>query len=829
MTEENPILRTCTQHTDAKLSQVLTPFGGLGTGTVSLAGDGRLAEFQIRHRPDQDSIPGLSCLALRTRWEGGSDARLLEGPVRPPFHKHALRAGGSYHPGLGLGTAGLFGLPRCAHVSCRLGYPFMRVDLEDPACPVRIGLEAWNPLVPLDSVASSQPVLAMRVHVHNPTETLVHLDLAATLSNCFHQPSAGQPQHALHRQHDVSLLELRDPDLPADDPARGAIGWATTHAATSARACWPALPWMSAETRFWEQFLVTGSWEDDGLPGNPAKAVGSLYLHHSLDPGAHCVLPLWLLWRCPTASYRLGRSDAAGTARAGQVHTWPAPYAQRSRDLLDLAGQVAAADADRYAATTRFRAALEALDADAAVIDALGSTLTALRSPTTIALPEGDLWSYEGSRADEGSCPGSCGHVWAYDQALAWLWPDLARAWVDRSIRHLVAPSGASAFRIPIPPGDAPSAPRPAVEAQCNLIIRTCQLWRRWACAEWTRGHLPVLRRVLDWAERHWCNDRGLVEAVVHNTFDVEFTGRDARASILMQAARRAMACLEADLGEPTAAEHLRQRCAQAATAIDTELFDGWYLQRPDPDADAPRSGLSDDPLPVHQIGDGCLADQLLGAWLARCADLQTDLDPAYERAALQAILNRNWRAPLGEHVCAQRVYAMPDEAALLLVSWPRGGRPLVPMPYCDEAGWTGIEYMVAGHLLLLGETEAAERLVRGVRARFDGARRNPCNEYECGSYYGRSLAAWSLLLGTSAQAYDPNSGTLQLRAPEQREHGVLWAAAGAWGALRREDDGHLYFRVHGGRARLRSLMIAGRRHDLPRDLSVDQQVLLDA
>ncbi|MFW5846504.1 MAG: GH116 family glycosyl hydrolase, partial [Planctomycetota bacterium] len=531
-----------------------------------------------------------------------------------------------------------------------------------------------------------------------------------------------------------------------------------------------------------------------------------------------CTLPLWLIWRCPTASYRLGTSDDAGFGGTrSRLQTWPAPYARNSTDLWDLARQVHAADAGRYAATADFRCALEHLDADPAVIDALGSTLTALRSPTTIALPDGDLWSYEGSGPDEGSCPGSCGHVWAYDQALAWLWPDLARAWVDRVLRHLVTDEGASGFRIPMPPGPPPSTARPAVEAQCNLIIRCCQLWRRWGDADWVQERLPILRRVLAWTEEHWCDARGVVDAVVHNTFDVVFTGREPRASILVQAARAALACLEADLGDADAARALRLRQQQAAQALAAELFDGWYRQAPEATAEAPRSGLADDPLPMHQVGDGCLADQLLGAWLAHCAGVPFDLP--YEDEALRAVFQHNWRPSLAGHVCVQRVFALDDEAGLILVTWPHGGRPQIPMPYSDEAGWTGVEYALAGHLLLRGDAATAETIVRGVRARFDGRRRNPCNEYECGSYYGRSLASWSLLLGLNGQHYDPLHAQLCLHAPRTIGRGLLWAAAGCWGSITRLGPDRVALQVHGGSCQARSLLLDGQTHRIEADV----------
>ena len=39
---------------------------------------------------------------------------------------------------------------------------------------------------------------------------------------------------------------------------------------------------------------------------------------------------------------------------------------------------------------------------------------------------------------------------------------------------------------------------------------------------------------------------------------------------------------------------------------------------------------------------------------------------------------------------------------------------------------------------------------MRDIRSRFDGRRRNPFDETECGHHYARALAAWSVL-----QAFD--------------------------------------------------------------------------
>jgi hypothetical protein len=72
---------------------------------------------------------------------------------------------------------------------------------------------------------------------------------------------------------------------------------------------------------------------------------------------------------------------------------------------------------------------------------------------------------------------------------------------------------------------------------------------------------------------------------------------------------------------------------------------------------------------------------------------------------------------------------------------------------YSDEV-WCGIEYQVAGHLIYEGLVDEGLSIIKGLRGRHDGARRNPWNEFECGSHYARSLASWSLVTALSGVAY---------------------------------------------------------------------------
>jgi hypothetical protein len=96
----------------------------------------------------------------------------------------------------------------------------------------------------------------------------------------------------------------------------------------------------------------------------------------------------------------------------------------------------------------------------------------------------------------------------------------------------------------------------------------------------------------------------------------------------------------------------------------------------------------------------------------------------------------------------------MGNEGGLLLCSWPKGGKLSLPFVYSNEV-WTGIEYQVASHLMLIGEVEKGLDIVRACRKRYDGTVRNPFDEYECGHWYARAMSSYALLQGLTGVRYD--------------------------------------------------------------------------
>jgi hypothetical protein len=122
-----------------------------------------------------------------------------------------------------------------------------------------------------------------------------------------------------------------------------------------------------------------------------------------------------------------------------------------------------------------------------------------------------------------------------------------------------------------------------------------------------------------------------------------------------------------------------------------------------------------------------------------------------------------NLKNDLTEHANPQRPsYALGKEGGLLLCTWPKGGKLSLPFVYSDEV-WTGIEYQVASHLMLMGKVTEGLEIVRLCRDRYDGRVRNPFNEYECGHWYARAMSSYGMLEGLTGVRYDAVDKTLYI------------------------------------------------------------------
>ncbi len=776
---------------DASATALAFPLGGIGTGNVSLGARGELRDWEIFNRPAKGNSLPLSFFAIRCRQAGREPLiRVLEGPVQAP---HTPSHG--YHP-----LYGVAGLPRFKASTFRGQYPFAHIDFEDDSLPIAVALEAYTPLIPLNPQDSGIPGALLTYSVHNTADEAVDITLVGTLTNPVGnlqrdkfgneaRVEFGSPVNRLRDDAELRGLLLTNDELPADDLHRGSLALATDHAEVTRKRTWLRGEWWDYLHDFWDDLLHDGRLTDppDDAPG-ARIAAASLGLVDRLEAGESVQFRFLLTWHFPNrpATWDVDMLPGMGLDE-GDVGIIRNHYATRFADAWAAARYLKDNISRLDAETRRFHDALFSSTLPAPVLDAISANIVPARSTTCFWLEDGRFYGWEGCFDDSGCCAGSCTHVWSYAYTLAHLFPSLEREMRLIEFNVETGADGDMKFRtFGTFHDNVVSAWRAhaAVDGQMGSILRAYREWQLSRDDAFLAVIWDGIKRAIGYASMHWDSDNDhVLDTVQHNTYDIEFYGPNPLCSIYYLAALLAVERMAGAMGESELASRCRDAFATGSANLDAQLWNGeFYVQRLD-DVDAHK----------YQHGLGCLSDQLLGELHARILGLGHTLPAEHIRRALKAIFQHNFRSDLSEHANPQRVYALNDEAGLLLCSWPHGGRPQLPFPYSDEV-WTGIEYQVAAHLIYEGWLDEGLAIVDALRARHDGVRRNPWNEVECGNHYARSMASWALLLSLSGAQVDAATGDLSF-APvsallsKDQPFQTFWSDGRSWGVYRQSWD----------------------------------------
>ncbi|NUQ65937.1 MAG: hypothetical protein HUU20_26045 [Pirellulales bacterium] len=411
------------------------------------------------------------------------------------------------------------------------------------------------------------------------------------------------------------------------------------------------------------------------------------------------------------------------------------------------------------------------------VIEAVAANLTILKSPTVLRQHDGRLWCWEGCGDSSGCCAGSCTHVWNYAQAICHLFPSMERSLRRTEYHESLDETGRQAFRANLPIAEGGGA-FDASDGQLGGIMKVYREWRISGDAQWFKDYWPLVKRSLDYMiQKYDPRHTGLLEEEHHNTYDINYFGPDGHCgSFYLGALCAAMKMGQAAGGEVALYRELLEK---GRKRMESELYNGEYfiqivlkegldgnfhpIEAEEQSAAYRRvAEIINQQGPKYQYGTGCLSDGVLGLWIAAVCGIDDEIvDRQKVRSHLLSVHKYNLKHDLSAHANPQRpAYAMGDDGGLLLCSWPRGGKPLLPFVYSDEV-WTGIEYQVASHLMLLGAVDEGLDIVRTCRRRHDGARRNPFNEYECGHWYARAMSSYGLIQGLTGARYDALTKTL--------------------------------------------------------------------
>ena len=777
-----PVLKSYEQD---HLARIALPLGGIGTGTVSLGGRGDLRDWEVMNRPAKGFVPGSRFggrpfFALYAKPVGGEAvARALEGPVELDEYEGASGSVASNH-----------GLPRFSRCSFAVAYPFGQVMLADSDVPVEVRLEAFNPLIPGDADVSGIPIVVLRYVLKNRTDKPVVASVCGSMPNFIGMDGTeGECRKNRNRFREGKgfrgiLMDSQGVDRRA--PQWGTMGLATTaRGGVSYRTAWLKAGWGTSTLDFWDDFSGDGRLEQRRLEGEEMP-MASLAVQARLAPGATKEVTFLLSWHFPN---RVTWTPGGECCEEDVIGNY---YTTQYRDAWDVLGKSVPQLGRLEKKSVQFVDAFCGSDLPEVVKEAALFNLSTLRSQTCFRTPDGRFYGWEGCQDQVGCCHGSCTHVWNYEQATAFLFGDLARSMREVEFLEATREDGMMSFRVNLPIGKAQEFGKAAADGQMGCIMKVYRDWQLSGDDGMLEELLPKVKKAVEfcWIKGGWDADRdGVMEGCQHNTMDVEYFGPNPQMGIWYLGALRAAEEMCRHAGDEDFADSCRELFERGRRWIDANLFNGEYYEhevrppkRAADVADCLKVGMGAAKLtnPDYQLGPGCLVDQLIGQLLAHVCGLGYLVEPANVRRTLRSILKYNLRKNLRGHFNCMRSYALGNEAALLMASYPQE-RPENPFPYFTEV-MTGFEYTAAIGMLYEGQIDSGLRCMQNVRDRYDGRRRSPFDEAECGHHYARAMITWAAHLALTGFHY---SGVEKRMTFAAREGCFFWSNGYAWGTCK--------------------------------------------
>lgn len=760
--------------------------GGIGTGNISLDASARFCDFEIHNHPDKKLKIPYSFFSMWSQFEGEpSRAMVLEAAPTGVSDK-----------ALGHPTGELVGLPRFDESRVRTQYPFYTYDLVKRDLNLDVQLEAYTPFIPLDSKNSGIPGFQMKYTVTNKGEKPARVSICGTMYNDIGFLSYDgfdklkQKGRAVNSELKYEGLTgvLFDNEMDKEDVTYGTMALATSNSCTTVKPQWQLGGWWDGAEEFWQDFREDGELEKDvftdsvgsniGAASAP-RIVGSVAAKESIAPGESREFIFYFTWNFPNRYgwWPDGHADSEDTSH---LKVWSNYYSRIWQDAKTVLLYFSEKESWLRSMSRKFADALYSTTLDADVIESLVSAITVLRSNTCFRIGDGRFFAWEGCFDHAGSCSGTCTHVWNYAQALAFLFPELEISARRTEFLEETDEEGNMAFRAKRLLDGKKWDMLPAADGQMGTIIRVYREWKLTGDRAFLEEIWDKVILAMEFALKYWDTDGdGVMDSQQHNTYDIEFYGLNSLTNSMLYAALEACARMAEELGHQKEADRFRAVAASGSRKMDEELWNGEYY----------RQKLAEGELNKYkyQYGEGCLSDQLLGQELAHVCGLGYILPKEHVRQAVRSIYKYNFKESLREHESVQRAYAYQDEAGLVLCSWPKGGRPKQPFVYSDEI-WTGIEYQVAVHLIYEDMVDEAMEIVKAIRKRYDGTRRSPYDELECGHHYTRSMAAWGLLTALSGYEYDLPNGSISFVPKVNAENFTCFYSNGKdWGIYHQE------------------------------------------
>lgn len=814
---EWPVLR----HYDKDhLVNIALPLGGIGTGTVSLGGRGELRDWEIMNKPGKK----FSTIT------NGNQAPFFAVYVKPK-NKPAMTKAliGPVHPGEFLHYEGRpvnhHGMPRFTSASFDAAYPFGRVNLKDDLLPITVKIKGFNPMIPGNTDASSIPVAVLKYEITNNTDTEMDVSVCGTMRNFIGIDGRRQSknwkgdlvyrgakdnQNSYRENDKVKGIFMTSNGVDPKDSAWGTIALTTAdkEIVTYRRSSIPDR-WKNAILDFWDDFSADGVLTDKEkkVDDNP---MASLAVKKTIPAHTSRTFTFYITWHFPN--------------RLDWNHRWPFGnrgvivgnyYTTVYKDAWDVIEKEAGHLDDLEAKTKEFVNAFINSDLPKVVKEAALFNLSTLRSQTVFRLPSGHLMGWEGVMDEAGSCYGNCTHVWNYENATAFLYGELAKTMRDVEMIYGTKDNGKMMNRVKLPLEDNYKIDHvAAADGQMGSIMRFYREWKLSGDNEWLKKHWPKVKAAMSyaWIERGWDgNQDGVEEGKQSNTMDVSYYGPNPQMQFWYFGALKATSQMAMAMNDKPFAEKCEQIFEKGSKWVDANLFNGDYYEHKITDPKTFQFLDMSNPetkVPSFQLGSGCLVDQLAGQYMSHVCGLGYLAKKENVRTALKTIMKNNYVKRFDNVFNNMRSFVMGRESGLIMASWPKG-RLKVPFPYFAES-MTGFEYTAAIGMLYEGQTEAGLRCVQSIRNRFDGEKRNPFDEPECGHHYARAMASWAAPLALTGFQYSGIDKSMEF---DTKQGTYFWSNGYCWGIVnikKSENKADAELKVLFGELELKTFSIKG-------------------
>lgn len=752
-------------------SEVRFLLGGIGTGNISVNARGKFLDWEIFNWPSKNTKFPLSFFAIRVENEEMEKpvAKILESRLHPPYT--------SSH---GYLQAELVNLPRMEDSRMVCEYPFARVDFKDSELPVQVSMEAYTPFIPLNAEDSGIPCAIIRYQVRNCSACAAKVSLVGTIPNACgfegydvieNLKLADSVQNEFRQSGEIKGLYYTPEHLKEDHLRYGTMAICTKAANVTYKTQWFDGEWVDGIQDFWDDFTQDGLLEketDSDSVGcefaqfhnfsflKRREKIGSLGSYEVLGPGEEKTFEFVITWCFPNrVKAWIEFDEDYENFRQGKYGTVRNYYALKFPDAWQT-GEYVYQNLTRLEKASRdfSEAMFQRTNLPSYIVDALTANITNLRSNLCFRLEGGTFGGFEGIRDDIGCGYGSVPHVWNYEQTVAFLFPELEQTMRRVEFLQETDEAGCMSTRMFSVFGQKRYEMVPACDGQLGSVVRIYRDFKNTGDLDFLRELWPKAVAAMEYAFRQWDTDGDFVlDGQQNTTYDIEFYGPTPMTQSIFLAALKCCEKMAELLGEEDHRKRYAAAFEKGRQKADELMYNGEYYIQVVEEPDKYK----------YQFGKGCLSDQLLGQFLAYMAGVGEILPKDHVKSAMEAVFCYNYKTDFYHTDSVHRAYAINGEHGMVVATWPEGGRPEFPLSYAGEV-WTGVEYEAAVNLIYSGLIEEGLTIVKSVRDRYDGYKRNPFSEIESGHHYCRAMASWGLLNALLGLESDMYHRTLSIR-----------------------------------------------------------------